>query len=138
MAIQWTSDLSSGVKVIDNQHRKLIELINHFNVAVQTGDARKVLMDLFVDLADYTSYHFQTEEELMERHNYYDIEEHKKLHFEFKRKLAEYILQYRAGDIPMPVNVSQFMVDWLIEHIKGHTQSADTKLGKFLNSRDVF
>jgi hemerythrin len=134
MVIEWKKESLCGVEVIDDQHRQLVNLANQFNQALLKGLGRPSLMNLFIDLADYTAYHFSSEEELMEKYKYPSFVEHKELHKGFKRKLAEYILGMRIGETPMPADVSRYLVDWLNNHLPYNPKGPDASLGIFLRS----
>ena len=65
----WQDDLNTGIEVIDHQHRRIVEMINHLHVA-QTSLQRLVVSDVIDELIDYTLSHFAFEEELMEEAGY--------------------------------------------------------------------
>jgi len=62
----WSDDLSVKVTLIDDQHKKLIALINSLHDAMRAGEGKQVLEKTLKELADYTVYHFQTEEKYMQ------------------------------------------------------------------------
>lgn len=39
--IEWSDTLSVGVKEIDDQHKKLIDMLNELNKAIQSGWGKK-------------------------------------------------------------------------------------------------
>lgn len=87
-----------GVKLIDEQHHHLVELINGFGRAMLDGRGGKDLMQLFGDLANYVHVHFSSEEVLMDKNDYPDAETHRMLHREFTGQLAEFILEFQEGN----------------------------------------
>ena len=50
----WQDDLNTGIDVIDAQHRRIIEMINHLHVAQATRD-RLAIGEVIDELVDYTS-----------------------------------------------------------------------------------
>ena len=56
--IKWNKSLSVKVKEIDDQHKKLVELINQ---AYEFKDSKK-LGDILNELIEFTRVHFSTEE----------------------------------------------------------------------------
>ena len=68
--IEWSEKLSIGIKVIDDQHKKLIEQINILHSAMREGKAKEVVGAILEELRAYTKYHFSNEEKAFERYNY--------------------------------------------------------------------
>ena len=64
--ITWTDNLSVNHTEIDNQHKKLVDLINILFDAMKAGKGTDVLNKIFAELTSYTIYHFTYEEKLME------------------------------------------------------------------------
>ncbi|OIP99455.1 hypothetical protein AUK40_00665 [Candidatus Wirthbacteria bacterium CG2_30_54_11] len=86
-AIAWKDEYNTGIKVIDEQHLRIVDYINElYNVRENGGNAKSVLKALI----DYTLTHFTFEESLHERANYRDIEEHKRHHVVFINKIARF------------------------------------------------
>jgi len=52
--ITWNAALSVGVKEIDDQHKKLIDLVNQLNDAMHAGKGRDVLGAVLAELVKYT------------------------------------------------------------------------------------
>jgi methyl-accepting chemotaxis protein/hemerythrin len=63
---------STGISEQDNQHEKLIDLIDQFNDAMQAGKSAEVLGKVLTEQVNYTVFHFGYEERLMGRHKYED------------------------------------------------------------------
>jgi hemerythrin-like metal-binding protein len=72
--ITWSDEYSVNIKEIDRQHQFLINIINQMHELVMTdavdGVNKTAIRRVFAELADYTDYHFRTEEELFKTHNY--------------------------------------------------------------------
>ena len=60
----WQDDLNTGIEVIDDQHRRIVSMINQLHQA-QTGASALVVADVMDELVDYTLSHFAFEEELI-------------------------------------------------------------------------
>ena len=82
-AIQWTDEFSVRVKEIDEQHKKLISLINKLNDANERGEGSNILSYVFFELANYAFYHFFTEESFMEEYSYSASAVHRSEHVDF-------------------------------------------------------
>jgi hemerythrin len=68
--IKWKDVFSVKVSEVDNQHKKLIGLINQLYDAMRVGKGREVLGSVLTELVNYTIYHFSTEERLFREYGY--------------------------------------------------------------------
>lgn len=116
MAITWTADLNTGIDVIDQQHQRIVEFINHLEKAQITKkmDAIKQVVE---DCFDYTLSHFTFEESLQEEAGYLYCKPHKKVHELFIRRLSEYKERMDLGE-DVGEELHQLLSRWLISHIK--------------------
>ena len=76
----WSNAYSLDNTEIDNQHKKLFEILNRlFDICVGKNDLDTVeaVMD---DLESYTDYHFKFEEQHMHDVGFYDIDNHRAAH----------------------------------------------------------
>lgn len=86
----WYDDYTSGIEVIDNQHKIIFNAFNDFYHAFNSDEMNKIVIDKLIETIDsYTTIHFDTEEEYMIMHNFFGYEEHKKRHDFFKNIYKE-------------------------------------------------
>jgi hemerythrin len=78
--INWSDRYSVGISRIDEQHQRLVELINELHAAILVGDRRSALPKILDGLAGYAVSHFTTEETLMKKFGYPNYEQHKAEH----------------------------------------------------------
>ncbi|MCW8916820.1 MAG: bacteriohemerythrin [Magnetovibrio sp.] len=117
MTIQWDTSLSVGVDSIDDDHKKLLNIINAFGS--DDEKSREELTVLIDELLDYTRYHFEREEEMMAENGYYQLEEHKQEHGQFIKKLMELGIMLDTEDVEQTrKETSQFLSMWLSRHIR--------------------
>ncbi|MFV9441997.1 bacteriohemerythrin [Pseudomonas aeruginosa] len=93
----WQDDLNTGIQVIDNQHKRIVEMINHLHDA-QQGKEHAAIAEVIEELVDYTLSHFAFEETLMEDAGYQFSRAHKKIHELFIRRVSEYRVRFQAGE----------------------------------------
>lgn len=116
--IEWNDGLSIGVKVLDDDHKKLLEIINKLSIAIDDNLEKEVLESIFVDLEEYTIMHFKREESFIARCDYKYFEEHKDEHKGFAAKIPELKAKLLSSkDYINTQDVSVFLTDWLINHI---------------------
>jgi len=120
--IEWSDSYTVGIDSIDNDHKKLLGMINQLQTAAhyQTDDG--MIENILNDLIDYTKYHFTREEGLMQQCEYPDLEEHKKQHAAMITKVTQFIDDYRNNGTRTPDDVAQYLKTWLINHINGTDQ----------------
>ena len=129
--LQWSDNLSVGVRKIDEQHKKLVDLVNKLHDGMMQRRGREIIGGIVKELADYTVYHFKTEEELMNKYNYPESPSHKKQHAEFVDKVSDFTAKFEKKQISLTVEVHNFLSNWLINHIK----KIDKSLGGFLKDK---
>ncbi len=127
-AFIWNPCFLTGLASVDNQHHRLIELINRFGelISQQENVATTELDEVFIELADYAGYHFAEEEALMARMHLdpRHITQHQGNH---KKFLEEVVLRHKAVNAD-PDHVEggrsllQFLSHWLAYHILGTDQ----------------
>ena len=90
--IHWREGYAVNVFKLDQEHKKLVELINRLFEARRNGEDDQVLREIMTELSDYTQIHFTHEEQEMERLNYSDLEFHKEQH----RKLRQQVIDLKT------------------------------------------
>jgi len=129
----WKADYSVNIKQIDDQHKKLIELINTLHDAMAQGRAKEALQRVLQELVTYCATHFKFEEQLMESNGYPDFAAHKDKHTKMTGKVLALQKEVEAGKVAVSMDVMRFLEQWLDKHILG----TDKKYGSFLNSKGV-
>lgn len=131
--ISWSPMLSTDVQIIDDQHKKLIDLINKLNDAMNAGHGKEALKAVLTELVDYTVYHFGTEEKLMGQHKYADSTAHLGEHKKLVQDVSAFKTKFEAGNAMISTEIMNFLRDWLSKHI----MQTDKKFGKALNAAGV-
>jgi len=116
MTISWTPELDTGIDVIDQQHRRIVDFINDLEAAQVMKDRNKI-KDVINDCVDYTLSHFAFEESLQEEAGYQYCKPHKKVHELFTRKVSEYQERMLLGD-DVSEELHAMLARWLVNHIK--------------------
>jgi hemerythrin len=115
--IKWKEEYSVKVAEIDEQHKKLISLINQLAEAMSVGKGRDVLNGVLAELVEYTEYHFEAEERLFREHGYPEHERHSQAHDELTAKAQELKGAFNRGETKLSVEVMLFLSTWLNRHI---------------------
>ncbi len=115
--IDLNSEHQVGVKMIDDQHAKLVDMINYLENAINTGgdiEEVKVLLNAIIGFAEY---HFDEEERFMLRNDYPDYNSHSEVHDKLKWHLTEVKESLEKSDARLPETLAVFLRDWLLNHI---------------------
>ena len=112
----WTDNLNTGIDVIDNQHKRIVEYINKlYNVHNSNAD-KAAMKDVIDELVDYTLTHFAFEEGMLDDYNYAQLDEHKALHEKFAAQVRELCDRFDSSEAAS-VELNNLMVTWLFNHI---------------------
>ncbi len=130
---RWTESYSVNVAALDEQHRRLFDIVNELDRALRAGEGGAALKAVLQKLTNYAAEHFATEESLMAQHSFPGLASHRRYHEEFREKLAEFLDAHRAAKAGAPVEVLLFMQGWL----KQHLLKTDKQYSDFLNARGV-
>lgn len=131
--ITWKDSYSVGIDSIDQQHKRLINLINQLQTAVDYSTGEEFEREALDELVDYTKTHFTFEEGLMEQNGYPDFEPHKAQHVKMIKEVERVLSIYEEDHDTAVENAVNFLKDWLINHING----TDKEYSSFLIGKGV-
>ncbi len=121
--LTWKEAYSVGIQTLDDDHKRLLYLINTLDTAVHYQTDIAFERQALNEVVDYTQTHFAREEKLMQTHQYPDYPDHKKQHEAMIAKVNEFVQHYdsdRDGTIEELLN---YLREWLIHHIQGTDQN---------------
>ncbi len=138
--IQWDENIAVDIREIDNQHKKLVGIINTLFDAMVDARGLDVIDDTLKQLASYVTYHFTTEEEYFNQFEYTESEHHKNEHRIFFEQFQVIVKTYDEGKIrrdgstkSITIEVWQLLKDWLVNHI----QRSDRKYVSLFKDRGM-
>jgi len=129
--IAWSDEYKLGNALVDDQHRRLFELLSELVEACITGSDLEKLQATLSFLVDYTINHFNDEEALQLQYGYPDYIRHKQLHEDFKGTVGELVKQFQesGSSEELSSNVNKVIVKWLVSHI----QREDKRIGLYID-----
>jgi hemerythrin len=116
--MKWSDNLSVQIQEIDQQHQKLIQLINNLHEAMLQKQGKQAVEKTIDELAAYTVYHFSTEEKYMQNFRYPGYLSHKKEHDSFVHQVDVFQKDYMAGKLGLSLEIMNFLRDWVTNHIQ--------------------
>ena len=131
--IEWNDKYSVGVQEFDQQHQRLIGLLNNLHDAMIQGKGSDVLAGTLKQLVNYTQTHFAAEEAAMAKHQYAELDKHRAAHEALTRRVTEFQTDLQNGRVGLTVTLSTFLKDWLMTHIA----DTDKRYGPFFNEHGI-
>jgi len=131
--INWNDNLSVNIAEIDQQHKELIAIINELGDALKSGKGIDISANIVNRLAKYALIHFKAEEALLAKFGYTEMEDHKKEHAAFVRKVVDFRGGLENGKPVLPMEIMVYLSEWM----KNHILVVDKKYSQFLNDKGV-
>ena len=128
---EWNDDFLTGTAEIDEQHRRLVALIDEFYGALRATGPHAGIERLLGGMLQYTRYHFGTEERYMRAHEFPGLAAHVAQHESFIQKTQDMAIRFGKGEMVLSLEITGFLREWLSQHSLG----VDKELGRFLAAR---
>lgn len=119
--LSFSEEYYTGVELIDQEHRRLFEILTDLNELSQDEalcDKYDTLVDILEELKDYTVKHFQDEERYMKSIQYDGLAAQEEVHQSFIDKIDNINLDEIDNSPQEQVDeLIDFLANWLINHI---------------------
>lgn len=126
---EFTEDCMIHIEEIDNEHRRLFQMINEaIDLAEHTEDVTTIADSLLPRLKEYAATHFAHEEAYMESINDPELPLQRKEHTAFTEKMNTFVLDTSSPETARTSlnDLLTYLVRWLYHHIL----SSDIMIGK--------
>ncbi len=128
--MEWNNNLDVGVNDMNNQHKKILDLMNKMYDSYKNGDAFESYEPYLDELRSFTVQHFKEEEEFMESINFEGIAGHKQIHASLLETFQNHYDEIK-GSKSLNDKFCAFLKLWLSAHIQG----IDVKYGQVYNNQ---
>lgn len=132
--IRWDKTFSVNVLRFDEEHKKIILVINRLNAAMQTNDECEKVSDALNEMTLYARTHFKAEEDYMKSFGYPEYELHKEKHREFSRTTVDFCKSVMNGNYNVAYDLLEYLNQWLANHI----QLTDKKYTECFNKNGIY
>ena len=118
--LAWDDAYSSGVKDVDDQHKKLFEMMNAFGEDIKNGRAAESFDETMKFLGDYVRFHFGFEEDCMNRFNCPAHQKNKEAHAGFMELFKKFAQRAGTEDKEtLSLEIHEAAANWLVKHVCG-------------------
>lgn len=118
---KWSENYETGIREIDEQHRRLVSIGAKVEDMLYTGDSLDYydyIVETINELKDYTEYHFGFEEKKMQEYGFEDFEQHRMEHLYFIKRINKLSLQdIDSHQTHIIQETLEFLAKWLFSHI---------------------
>lgn len=114
--IEWDEALSTGVPLLDEQHRSIVAILNTMQFFIERKRTHEMLIGTLDGLVQHAAIHFKTEETLLAESGYPELERHAAKHRQLFQDLQLVAREATKGNDPRPVLA--FLASWWLNHIR--------------------
>lgn len=132
----WKERYKIGAPLVDQQHKELFKRVSAFIQVVQSDVPWELKIEKVKEtlsfMQRYVIEHFEAEEKFQEEIGYPGLEEHRKIHEQFKGAIQQYVDRFEKEGFTKKL-VQEFagkLMTWLILHVAGD----DQKIGEYYKS----
>ncbi|WP_303902617.1 bacteriohemerythrin [Thiohalomonas denitrificans] len=115
--VTWSDEYTVEIQEIDEQHKRLIDIINKLYEALAAQRDRDQVATVLNELVEYTKVHFEVEETLMRIFHYEEYDVHKEIHDRIVARVLDLQGKFHSGDDSVGMELLIFLKEWLFDHI---------------------
>ena len=116
--IEWEDKFNVGISIIDEEHKKLIGILNKAIFAKEHNDKPEEIKEVLNEMVEYSHKHFSTEEAYMVKFNFPEYQFHKNEHLDFIDKTIASYNKLVRGDYQIANELLEYLKQWLANHIQ--------------------
>ena len=113
----FDAEFKLGIDSIDNEHVKLVNMLNEVHALLSEGKRNDARNYFNQTLSSYVIEHFANEEKFMEGIGFPAIDEHRKIHENFKKTFQDLQPSIEASDDAAFRQALTDAFTWIISHI---------------------
>ena len=123
--VKWDKSISVDDNELDEQHIRLFEFANSLLLKYHEKSDYEVVLRAINSLVDFSIYHFKYEEDILKKRGYPNIDNHIKLHDNFRKKIAGFKARLDNDDAGVMDSIIIYLIDWIKHHT--HVEDLDYK-----------
>ena len=132
--LAWNDKYNIGKEEVDEQHKKLFEMINALASSAEDGSDTEKIRSTLDFLVEYTVQHFYDEEKVQVQYIYPDYEWHKKIHEDFKVTVTGLVAEFKESGYSKELHdaLNKALAKWIVNHIL----QEDKKIGEHIRDKE--
>jgi len=115
--IKWRKEYSVGIREMDNQHKKIIKVLNQFLKMGSDKKDMRAVKKMLDNLRHYILEHFNYEEKYILHNKPAIYDDQKQAHNKIIDKFCDFEKQYLKTGKLTEINFFNFIWDWFSNHI---------------------
>jgi len=116
--IKWGDKYSVDISMIDEEHKKLIGILNKAVFAKEHNDNPEEIKEVLGEMVEYSHKHFSTEEACMIKFNFPEYQSHRNEHLDFTDKTIASNNKLVRGYYQIANELLEYLKQWLANHIQ--------------------
>ena len=116
--IEWNDKYSVSISLIDEQHKKLFEILNKAIIANKHSKVTKDILGILDEMTEYALEHFEIEERYMKEFSFPEYQAHRNEHIDFTNNSIDYKNRVVGGDFHIINEILEYLNQWLVNHIQ--------------------
>ncbi len=137
--VTWNDKYLTGIPLVDEEHKKLVELCNNLHGRLLANQSRKDWQADIKSALDtcvaYAANHFRDEEKLMRSAHFEGYAHHRTEHDDFERRVRSMLWSYGGMTVADALKFTIFLRDWVLSHIAHEDKLYIPKLLEYLKSK---
>lgn len=118
---EWKEEYRCNIAEIDKQHKQLLAIgAKLYDIMTLKDDIDHYdeIMEILLELREYTLYHFAYEEKLLQENGYEGLQLHKRQHKSFINKIIQFENQnIDEKQMEIKLKMIEFLANWIEQHI---------------------
>ena len=113
----FDKEFKLGIEAVDNEHVRLVDMLNQVHALLSEGKREEARQFFTQTLSGYVNEHFANEEKFMDGIAFPSLDEHRKIHENFKKTFQDLVPQIQSADEAAFRKALTDAFTWIITHI---------------------
>ena len=135
--LRWDDSYSVGIKKIDEQHKKIIDMVNALLESSTNEELLENTATILEEMSRYAEVHFRTEEQLMEQYGYPQRNKQINEHIQFRFNIVDLGTEAAEYGKSIPLGFVQDLARHLRNWWTNHILESDMAYKEFFSEKEI-
>lgn len=138
--IKWEKENNTNIELIDEQHHKLINLLNEIAMSYKNNKRHNMETEKILDeLDNYITLHFQLEENYAKKYGFPGYNELVAEHDIFRKMYSSFRYYYSAhsGSTHFSKTMIKYLDILIVEWLHAHITGIDKEFANFIKDKNI-